>query len=131
MATERFPFDFQAPYDRLLSVVGFRDERCEVVLDDDELHARFGRFEVATPWSNVRDASVTGPFRAFRVIGPHLSLADRGVTFGTNARAGTCIRFHEPVAGLFGRSRRVHPGLTVTVHAPAELAAAVQRRIAS
>jgi hypothetical protein len=53
-----------------------------------------------------------------KVLGARLSLADRGLTFGSDTAGGVCIRFAEPVRGLvpFGLLR--HPGLTVTVTTP-------------
>jgi hypothetical protein len=66
---------------------------------------------------------VTGPYAIPKVIGPpHLSFGDRGLTFASNPDAGTCVRFHQPVAGIdpFGLLR--HPGLTVTVEDPEALA---------
>ncbi|MEX1176930.1 MAG: hypothetical protein WEB09_00580 [Nitriliruptor sp.] len=128
MHTERFPFSVRSPWSRLLPAV-FRDAPQAVVeCNEIGLSASFGPFLITTPWRNVRDVAVSGPYRWFRVIGPRLSLADRGLTFGTSTDAGACIRFHEPVAALFG-SRRVHPGLTVTVEDPHGLAAAIEARI--
>ena len=69
-----------------------------------------------TPLDNVVTTQVTGPYQVAKVIGPaHLSLADRGLAFATNARLGLCIRFHEPVAGIDPLGRLRHPALTVTV----------------
>ena len=65
------------------------------------LLARFGPWSVATPISNVADATVTGPYAWPKVAGPaHLSFADRGLTFATNADRGVCITFKEPVRGI-------------------------------
>jgi hypothetical protein len=99
-----------------------------VVLTDAGLTARFGRWRLTTPWSNVRDVQVTRGYRWYKALGPRASLADRGVTFGTNAVAGTCVCFHQPVPALVG-DRMPHPGLTVTVAEPEALAAAVRRRL--
>jgi hypothetical protein len=49
-----------------------------------------------------------------------LSLADRGLTFGSSTRGGVCIQFRRPVGVLAGRLL-AHPALTVTVDRPAEL----------
>jgi hypothetical protein len=122
--TERFPFATEAPWSRLLPPALREPPRAVVECNDIGLSARYGPFTVTTPWRNVAGASVTGPFRWFRVIGPRLSLGDRGVTFGTATQAGVCVRFHRPVAALFGR-RQVHPGLTVTVADPEGLLAAI------
>ncbi len=128
MSTERFAFAFDRRFARLLMLVGIRPDTAEVVLTDTALTARFGRLRLTTPWSNVRDVEVTRGYRWFKAIGPRASLADRGVTFGTNAQAGTCVCFHTPVPALAGE-RLPHPGLTVTVADPEGLAAAIRRRL--
>lgn len=127
MSTERFPFASDEPCSRLLPRPFREPPRAVVECNDIGLSARYGPFTVTTPWRNVADVSVAGPFRWFKVLGPRLSLSDRGVTFGTATHAGVCVSFHEPVAALFGR-RRVHPGLTVTVADPEGFAAEVRRR---
>jgi hypothetical protein len=78
---------------------------------------------VRTELANVTGTDVTGPYQALRAIGPHLSLADRGVSFGTNTRAGTCVLFAHPVRGLDPLGFLRHPGMTVTVQDPDALAA--------
>jgi hypothetical protein len=61
---------------------------------------------------------ITGPYSAVMTIGaPHLSLADRGLTFASNADRGVCIRFAEPVRGIEALGIIRHPALTVTVDA--------------
>lgn len=119
---------FDRPWDRVLGLAGVRPATSGVVLDDDGFHARFGRLRVDAPWDDVAGACVTGPFRWYRAIGPRLSLADRGATFGSSTAAGVCVTFHRPVAGLFG-ARRVHPGLTVTVEDPAALRDAIEAEV--
>ena len=42
-----------------------------------------------------------------------MSLADHGLTFGTNSSAGVCVHFREPVPSPL--RRKGHPALTVTV----------------
>ena len=121
---------FDPPWRTLLGVAGIRPATSGVVLDDDGFHARFGRLRVDTPWSNVAGSCRMGPFRWYRAIGPRLSLADRGATFGSSVDGGVCVTFHRPVAGLFG-SRRVHPGLTVTVEDPDALHAAMTAQLAA
>lgn len=118
------------PWATPLQAFGVRASTSGVTLDEARFDARFGRFRVVTPWDNVRDACVTGPFRWYRAIGPRLSLADRGVTFGSSTAGGVCVRFHRPVAALFG-SKRIHPGLTVTVADPEGLRAAIEARLAA
>jgi hypothetical protein len=125
----RAPQRLDRPWRSGLRVFGVRADTAGVVLDDDGFHARFGRLRVDAPWEDVAGACVTGPYRWYRAIGPRLSLADRGATFGSATAAGTCVTFHRPVAGLFGR-RRVHPGLTVTVEDPHALRDAIEAELA-
>jgi hypothetical protein len=83
---------------------------------------RFGPWRLRTPRDNVAGAEVTGPYRAIKVVGgPHVSFADRGVTFATNRRSGACIRFHEPVPALLPWGLVRHPAATVTVTNPGDL----------
>ena len=98
-----------------------------VEVADGELHARFGPWSVHTSLDNIESAEVTGPYAWPKVIGPpHLSFRDRGVTFATNAERGVCIRFREPVTALLPGGLLRHPGLTVTVDRPEELAEALR-----
>lgn len=102
-----------------------------VTLDDEQLRVRFGHWSLATPVRNLAGAELVGPFSAPKVIGPHLSLADRGATFGSNTERGVCIRFHRAVPGIDPLELLRHPGVTVTVRDPEELAAAVEARAAT
>jgi hypothetical protein len=110
-----FGFRFDPRYTRWLALLGIVPSRAFVGVGDGTLEARFGRWYCATPLDNVAGAELTGPYQWFKVIGPHLSFADRGLTFGTNSERGVCIRFREPVPGLEPTGRLRHPGLTVTV----------------
>ncbi|MFI6478652.1 hypothetical protein ACIBH1_12005 [Nonomuraea sp. NPDC050663] len=86
------------------------------------LKVRFGPWQVATGLDNLRSVQVTGPYHALRGIGPHLSLADCGLSFGTNTRRGLCLTFHQPVRGGEPTGLLRHPGLTITVGDPDALA---------
>jgi len=122
----RLHADFAAPawLRRLLG------PRAGLELDAAGLRVRFGPWLVETPLSNLAGAEATGPYRALRVFGVRLSLADRGLTFGTSTRGGVCLRFREPVRGLDPRGWIRHPGLTVTVSEPELVAEAVNRIVA-
>ncbi len=112
----------------LLRPLGVGPDSCEVRVEQDTLDVRFGRWRLKTPLANVRAVEVTGPYQAWKALGPRLSLADRGLTFGTNTTAGVCIRFDQPVPGLEPTGRLRHPGLTVTVHDPQLLADRLRRQ---
>jgi hypothetical protein len=125
----RFPFRF----DRLHRVLGlpFGITPGNAYVDVDpvasRLVARFGPWRVATALSNNAHVTVTGPYFAAKTIGPaHLSISDRGLTFGTNDARGVCIEFREPVAGLDPKGLVHHPALTVTVADIEGLLAALQ-----
>ncbi|WP_216207392.1 hypothetical protein [Amycolatopsis aidingensis] len=117
-----FPFRLDARLAGLLGRFRPHQERHGVWVDAKGLTVRFGPCTVHTPLSNILDARVTGPYAAWRVLGARLSLADRGLTFGTNTAMGVCVHFRQPVRGLdpFGLLR--HPALTVTVAEPQLLA---------
>jgi hypothetical protein len=116
-----FAFDRRfALVDRL---IGVTEGTTGVDIDAVEFRARFGPWCVATPTTNLHSAVVTGPYNLLRVIGlPHVSLADGGLTFATNAKAGVCIRFRQPVTGLLPFGLATHHALTVTVSEPGALA---------
>ena len=88
---------------------------------------RFGPWLLRTPVGNVASSTITGPYNPIRVLGTHISLADRGVTFGTNTRQGVCVTFAEPVSGALPRGLLRHPGATVTVREPEGLREEVLR----
>ena len=94
-----------------------------------DLTARFGPWCVRTPLTNVAELAITGPYAGWKVVGPpHLSFADRGLTFGTGTTRGVCIRFHEPVVGMEPTGRLRHPALTVTLRDPEHLIATMVAR---
>jgi hypothetical protein len=127
VSARRFAFLHDPRFAVPLRALGVTCETAWVELDGKTLRVRFGRLGLSTPLANVAGAEVTGPYRWYRAIGPRLSLADRGVTFGTAAHAGACVRFHEPVPALLG-PRVGHPGATVTVADPGGLVAALSER---
>lgn len=96
------------------------------ITDDDRLVASFGLFCVDTPLDNIAGAHVTEGYRWWTAIGPRISLADDGLTFGTSSHAGTCIHFHNKIHRVLGF--RDHSALTVTVADPEGLASTLNRR---
>ena len=115
MRTGHFGFDFEQRYRRLLGVLGVRPPNTYVEVREDTLAVRFGPWSLETGLSNITCASPTGPYRAYRAIGPRGSFADLGVTFGTTTSGGLCIEFDEPVPALLPGSLLRHPAATVTV----------------
>jgi hypothetical protein len=113
---KRFEFDFDPRFKAIALLFGASEGRSEVQLTDDgRLTARFGFVSVDTPVSNITTVEKTGPYRWWTAIGVRTSAADRGLTFGSTAAGGVCLRFREGIASRprFGPVR--HPGLTLTI----------------
>jgi hypothetical protein len=126
----RFEFAFSRPLSWPLALIGVTPWTAHVDVTDEEFAVRFGPWSLVTPLSNVEGAEVTGPYLPFKVFGPHISLADHGVTFGTTWRRGVCVRFREPVPAALPAGLLRHPAVTVTVADADRLAAALQARAA-
>ena len=122
------PFEFDPRFRPLLRLLGVRSDNAFVEATDGRLRARFGPWSLETDRDNVRCASVAGPYRWFKAIGTRVSAADRGITFGTNARRGVCIEFRQPVRAFDPLGLVRHPNLTVTVADPDGLVAALRSR---
>jgi hypothetical protein len=118
---EHCTFEFDHRFRLLLALLGVRPSSAHLVVDADELVIRFGPWQLRTPRDNIVGAKLTGPHRWWKVIGPHLSARDRGVTFGTTAKAGVCLTFEKPVPGLIPSGTVRHPAATVTVTEPHRL----------
>jgi hypothetical protein len=108
-----------------LRALGVRRGRSGVDVDDTGFTVRFGPWRLRTPLSNIASAQLTGPYSAWKGLGVRLSLADRGLTFGTSTAPGVCIEFREPVPGIEPTGMLRHPGVTVTVERPHELVRAL------
>jgi len=117
--TDVYPFEFASRYRKPLALLGIRPDNSRVVVEDGTFSARFGRWILTTPVSNIVSATPTGPYKAAKAIGVRLSLRDSGLTFGS-ALNGVCLSFREPVRVL---GPRPHEALTVTVADPEALAA--------
>lgn len=125
---ETFRFRFDPLALPVLSALGVFPGNSSVTLTDDgRFVAKFGRWRVDTPLSNLDCVEVTGPYRRHRAIGLRGSRVDHGITFGTTAAGGVCVTFLEPIPRLIV-GMQAHPGLTVTVVDPAGLAAAIEDR---
>jgi hypothetical protein len=83
------------------------------ITDDGRFVAKFGFVKLATPVSNVDGAHITRGYRWWTAAGARLSFVDDGLTLGTNADAGVCVHFGEPVPSPL--RRKGHSALTVTV----------------
>lgn len=120
---KEFPFAFDRWARVVLAPLGVTPRTSRVRLDEATLDVRYGPWRLVTPRANVSCVHLTGPYHWVKAIGPRLSLADRGITFGTNARSGLCVCFHAPVPGLTPGPWLKHPAVTLTVVDPQALAA--------
>ena len=123
-----FEFAFESRY--RFAALGFRitPATARVMVTEDELLVRFGPWRLRTPLTNVAGSSLSSGYAFYRTAGPpHLSLADRGVTFATNSRRGLCVSFVEPVHAIEPIGLLRHPAATVTVADPEALASALRR----
>ena len=124
----RFPFRFATSYRLPALAVGVTPMTAYVEVDEVELRVRFGPWRLRTELTNLDGAERTGEFSFVKTAGPpHLSFADRGVTFATNGEDAVCVRFHEPVTVLDPTGRVRHPGATLTVADPAALLATLDQ----
>jgi hypothetical protein len=112
--TQHFGYAIDRRYLPVLLPFLLRPSRDGVTLTDDGLFvATFGFVGITTPRTNVMEAHVTADYRWWTACGVRMSLADDGLTFGTNCRRGVCIHFTDKVQSSFRRSG--HSALTVTV----------------
>jgi hypothetical protein len=119
--SQQFGFAFEDRYRPLLAVLGIRPDTCALTLTGELLRVRFGPWLVLSPRGNVAGAELSGPFSPLRAIGVRVSLADRGLTFGSSTAEGVCIRFRRPVSGSEPLGLLRHPALTVTIEDSAHL----------
>jgi hypothetical protein len=95
------PFGFRASLDGV------------TVAEDGTFLATFGFLKLETTTGNIDQAHITRDYRWWTAGGARLSMADHGLTFGTNRAAGVCVHFRKPVPSPL--RRKGHPALTVTV----------------
>jgi hypothetical protein len=122
----QFEMAFDPRFRLPLAALGVTPATAHVTVTADRLVACFGPWACRTTPANVRAVDITGPYRWSRVIGPRLSLADHGLTFGTTPARGACLLLREPVPGIDPLGVIRHPGLTVTVANPERFAATVR-----
>jgi hypothetical protein len=109
-----FPYELDVRFAPVWAPLLLAPGRQGVTLTDQgRLVARYGLWVLDTPLTNIAEAHITGPYRWWTAIGPRLSFADDGLTFGTTNHGGVCVHFREPVRRVIGS--RNHSALTVTV----------------
>ncbi|MET8348382.1 MULTISPECIES: hypothetical protein [unclassified Micromonospora] len=118
----RFPFRFDPVFRPALALLGVRPATAWVTVTDRDLLIRYGPWRLYTDRANVTGVEVSGPYRWWRAIGPHVSLADGGVSFGSSTAGGVCLRFGVPVPAIAPGGWPRHPAATVTITDPPALA---------
>jgi hypothetical protein len=108
-----FPYRFERRFAAMWIPLGVRPGRDGVRLTEDRFRASFGLLRLETSLDNVAGGHVTHDYRWYTAIGARLSLADDGLTFGTNVNRGVCVHFRQRVGPVIGL--RAHSALTVTV----------------
>jgi hypothetical protein len=129
--TTRYHFDFAPAYRLPALVFGITPATAWVDLGPSEIRVRFGPWRLRAALSDVTEVSQSGGYKFVKTAGPaHLSLADRGVTFATNGKAGVCVQFRRPVAGIDPTRRILHPNATMTVRHPEAFVEDLRARVA-
>lgn len=123
---QHFDFRFDPKWATPLRFLGVKPATTRVDVGNVELLVRFGPWRVSTRLSNIENTQVTTDYTPLKAFGPRMSVSDRGLSFGTNADAGLCICFKEPIRGLFPTDLVKHPAVTVTVADPDGLARALE-----
>ncbi len=125
----RYAFAFAPSYRLPALAFGITPATAAVELTDQDVSVRFGLWRLRSALSNVQSVHRTGGFSFLKTAGPpHLSFADRGVSFATNGDAGVCLAFVQPVAGIDPTRRVLHPGATLTLAEPEVFLADLQAR---
>jgi hypothetical protein len=122
----QFEMSFGPRFRLPLAALGVTPATAHVTVTAGCLVACFGPWTCHTTPTNVQAVRVTGPYRWYRAIGPRLSLAGHGLTFGTTTARGACLLLPEPVPGIDPLGLLRHPDLTLTVADPQRFAATVR-----
>ena len=116
MKTKHFPYRLDNRWIALFLTLGVGKKDGVTLTGNGELIATFGRFKVKTTLDNVDHTKITGPHRWYTAVGLRLSLADDGVTFGTNHHKGVSIVFKKKIPRVIGFKK--HSMLWVSVADP-------------
>ena len=111
--TQHYAYAVDRRFLPLLLPFGLKRDRDGVTVADDSFEATFGFFSVTPTRDTITGAHITRNYRWWTAVGARASMADDGLTFGTNHDAGVCIHFADKVPSRL--SRRGHSALTVTV----------------
>lgn len=98
MTGDRYPIRIGARSAPLLRVLfGVTKARAWATVADGLVTARFGRFELRVPVSNVTRWRIEGPWRWVTAIGVRRSVRGGDLSFAGSPRGGVRLDFHDPV----------------------------------
>lgn len=80
-----------------LRLWGFRPGRAWATVDDGEVVARFGFFELRVPLANIARWRIEGPWRWITAIGVRRSIRHGDVSFAGSPRGGVRLDFRQSV----------------------------------
>jgi hypothetical protein len=101
MAKGRYPVPIGPRSALLLRVVfGATPDRAWVSVGEDELVARFGRFEFRTPVANITRWRIEGPWLWITAIGVRRGIRHGDVSFAGSPRGGVRLDLRTPVPWL-------------------------------
>jgi hypothetical protein len=98
-----FPFRFDRVARCLLVPLGVTPATSGVQVTRGRVLIRYGPWRATIDRSDIRAVRAAGPFKAWKAIGPRVSLADRGLTLGTSTRSALCIELRQPIGVLMPR----------------------------
>jgi hypothetical protein len=94
----RHPFAFSPAYRLAGLPFGVTPGNTWAEVTSGTLRVRFGPWRLYASVDNVAEVKDSFDYAFLKTAGPaHLSLADHGITFATNARHGLCLTFAEMV----------------------------------
>jgi hypothetical protein len=98
MTSRRYPIRIGPRSAPLLRVIfGVGADNAWAMVDDGEMVARFGRFELRAAVSNITGWRIEGPWRWITAVGVRRSIRHGDFTFAGSPRGGVRMDFATPV----------------------------------
>lgn len=111
---DRFGFAFDPRYRVAAAPFGITPGNSWIDVGPHWLVAAYGPWRLVTQRDNVLETSLTRDFSFLKTAGPpHLSFADKGVSFTPNGDSGLCLRFRDRVHGIDPTGAIRHPSATL------------------
>jgi len=124
MSTRRYPIRIGRRSAPLLRIAfGVTPDRAWATIADGTMTARFGRFEVRVPVSNIARWRIEGPWRWITAIGVRRSVRHGDMSFAGSPRGGVRLDFAQPIRWSRLRVPAFYVGVEELEAFAAELAA--------